>query len=274
MAIEIQLEDHTGNETHRAKIADTAPVSRLIPALLTQLKLPINDPAGRPITYRLSHNNRQLMEDETLATANVQSGDTLTIVPEMTAGGEGEGVAPAARPAPPVVRLCGLLREARPREGFPPFAAGAAASQQVGVYLVERSLRAVVAHSAGQPGREVGGILLGEVYEEAGGFLVLVKDVCPARRAVSGCASLTFTGESWLDILEDRRARRGMKTLGWYHSHPGLGVFMSGTDEFSHRSFFGDRPWYVALVIDPLSGELGAFTWEQGRLVRSPWYAI
>lgn len=270
MAIQIQLEDHTGNQSRQAKIADTAPVARLIPAVVTQLGLPITDPSGRPISYRLSHNNRQLMDDETLATANVQSGDTLTIVPEMTAGGGRGGAARSVRHLPPIVALGGIVRESRPRIGFPSFAAGLDQDRQVSVCLAESPLRTIVAHSVRHPEREVGGVVLGEVYEEDGRFLVLVEDVCEARHTVADCLSLTFTGETWLDIMRGRRKRREAKTLGWYHSHPGLGVFMSSMDEFSHQSFFGDRPWYVALVIDPLSGDLGAFTWEHGRLTRSP----
>lgn len=87
MAIQVTLEDHTGNVSHQAKMVENVPVQRLIPAIVTALGLPITDPAGRPITYHLSHNNRRLQEDETLESAGVRSGDTLTVVPEMTAGG-------------------------------------------------------------------------------------------------------------------------------------------------------------------------------------------
>jgi proteasome lid subunit RPN8/RPN11 len=59
-------------------------------------------------------------------------------------------------------------------------------------------------------------------------------------------------------------------TLGWYHSHPGLGVFLSGTDIFSHSSFFASEPWYIAVVIDPVSREFGAFSWDHGEISRSP----
>ena len=89
MAINVVLEDHTGNVTHQAKMVENVPVQRLIPAIVTAMGLPVTDPAGRPITYHLSHNNRRLQEDETLESAGVQSGDTLTIVPEMTAGDRG-----------------------------------------------------------------------------------------------------------------------------------------------------------------------------------------
>jgi hypothetical protein len=86
MAIQVTLEDHTGNTVREAKLSDIAPIGRLIPALVTSLGLPITDPSGRPIAYRLSYNDRQLQEDETLHGAGVQSGDSITLVPEMMAG--------------------------------------------------------------------------------------------------------------------------------------------------------------------------------------------
>src|SRR6266852_5543492 len=86
MAIQVTLEDHTGNINHRAKMDENAEVGQLIPAIITSLRLPIVDDAGRPITYHLSHNNRRLEEDETLGSAEVQSGDTLVFMPEMSSG--------------------------------------------------------------------------------------------------------------------------------------------------------------------------------------------
>jgi proteasome lid subunit RPN8/RPN11 len=252
-------------------MAENAPVARLIPALVTSLGLPITDPSGRPISYRLSHNNRQLMDDETLATANVQGGDTITIVPEMTAGGS--DVPPGSAGAP-FVSLGRIVSDSLPRAGFPPFAAGAAAESEVGVCLAEKALRRLVEHAVRDPTLEVGGILLGEVYEEGGRHFVFVEDVCEARHVVASCTSLLFTGESWLGMLIDRRARPHVKTLGWYHSHPGHGVFMSGIDQFTHQNFFGSRPWYVAIVVDPLARDVGAFIWEQGRLTRAPWINV
>lgn len=49
-----------------------------------------------------------------------------------------------------------------------------------------------------------------------------------------------------------------MKIVGWYHSHPGFGVFMSGTDVITQRRYF-PRDFHVALVIDPINGDRGFF---------------
>eukprot|EP01125_Pyxidicula_operculata_P021853 TRINITY_DN86_c0_g1_i1.p1 TRINITY_DN86_c0_g1~~TRINITY_DN86_c0_g1_i1.p1 ORF type:complete len:322 (-),score=81.76 TRINITY_DN86_c0_g1_i1:264-1229(-) len=41
--------------------------------------------------------------------------------------------------------------------------------------------------------------------------------------------------------------------IGWYHSHPGLGVFLSGVDVSTQRQQqFGQDP-YLAMVVDPLA---------------------
>lgn len=80
------LEDHTGNKRREARIVANATVRELIPAMISALNLPATDPGGRPVTYHLAFNDRQLQEDETLSSAQVVAGATITLVPEMTAG--------------------------------------------------------------------------------------------------------------------------------------------------------------------------------------------
>jgi len=46
--------------------------------------------------------------------------------------------------------------------------------------------------------------------------------------------------------------------VGWYHSHPGYGVFLSEADVTSQVTFF-NQPYHVALVVDPLKSEYGFF---------------
>jgi hypothetical protein len=90
MAVQVTLEDHNGNMLYQAKLAESAAVARLLPALVTRLHLPSNDEAGRPINYHLSYNRRRLTEDETLESAQVQAGSTIVVIPEFTAGGQPE----------------------------------------------------------------------------------------------------------------------------------------------------------------------------------------
>ena len=112
---------------------------------------------------------------------------------------------------------------------------------------------------------EVGGFLLGEVYGDAHSFVV-IRQFHPAQKALSTGASLTFTHETWAD-LHRRICQRhpGEVILGWQHTHPGLGVFLSGYDLFIQRNFFRE-PWQVALVVDPRRQELGFFHWREGEV--------
>lgn len=83
MPLIVMLEDHMGNISRQVRMDEKSVIANLIPAIITNLKLPMVDIAGRPMVYHLTHNGRRLQEAETLATADVQQGDTLTIVPEM-----------------------------------------------------------------------------------------------------------------------------------------------------------------------------------------------
>jgi hypothetical protein len=58
----------------------------------------------------------------------------------------------------------------------------------------------------------------------------------------------------------------GKKIVGWYHSHPDFGVFLSDMDMFIHRHFF-NLPWQVAHVYDPIRKEEGVFVWRSGEPV-------
>ena len=84
MSITLQVQQHNVRVIGGAKISDTATVAKLIPAIVDLLKLPTADPSGRPMVYHLSYNERQLSADETLASADVQEGGTLTIGTELS----------------------------------------------------------------------------------------------------------------------------------------------------------------------------------------------
>lgn len=110
--------------------------------------------------------------------------------------------------------------------------------------------------------REVGGILVGDTDGER----ARVIGAIPALQAVSQRAQVTFTHEVWDEVLGKAEEQHpGSRIVGWYHSHPGFGIFLSDYDVFIHKNFFPD-PAMVALVVDPRSGELGWFGWVDGEV--------
>ncbi|MDQ1490006.1 MAG: hypothetical protein QOJ23_2520, partial [Actinomycetota bacterium] len=113
--------------------------------------------------------------------------------------------------------------------------------------------------------REVGGFLVGSV---ADGNATITGHI-PALAAVGSRASLTFTHDTWdqaLDLL-DRDFPDG-RLVGWYHSHPGHGVFLSDYDQFIQTNFFS-VDGMPALVIDPITGAEGWFKTDGGQAVET-----
>ena len=51
--------------------------------------------------------------------------------------------------------------------------------------------------------------------------------------------------------------------VGWYHTHPDFGIFLSSHDLFIHRHFFA-QPLQVAYVVDPIRQTRGFFQWRDG----------
>lgn len=119
-------------------------------------------------------------------------------------------------------------------------------------------LTAIEAHAFSDTRTEVGGVLVGNLEEDGARVLAAL----PALKAVGGQTNVTFTHEVWEEVLDlIDRDHPGQQIVGWYHTHPGFGLFLSEYDMFIHRNFFTD-PRMVALVIDPLAGELGWFGWD------------
>jgi len=131
----------------------------------------------------------------------------------------------------------------------------------VSVVATPRALAQVAEHAASDLDNEVGGVLVGKWMVEGAGHeeVVLIESILRARHVRQGSTFITFTQDSLValnDELEDDHPRRLM--VGWYHTHPRMGVFLSGYDTWLHEHFFPE-PWQVALVIEPHSGTCGFF---------------
>ena len=57
--------------------------------------------------------------------------------------------------------------------------------------------------------------------------------------------------------------------MGWFHTHPDLGVFYSSDDVVVHSAAF-TMPWHVGMVLDPLRKETSFFGWKEDALVPCP----
>lgn len=136
------------------------------------------------------------------------------------------------------------------------------------VYFAEDVLAAMKRHALSDTRHEIAGVLVGQAGPENN--VVLVHAAIAAANTRSSAGNVTFTHESWAQINEEIDSRYpDCVIVGWYHSHPNFGVFLSSYDTFIHRNFFS-APWQIAYVVDPIRGDEGCFVWENGELVRTP----
>jgi proteasome lid subunit RPN8/RPN11 len=110
---------------------------------------------------------------------------------------------------------------------------------------------------------EVMGLLLGEVRSHAGARYAVARS-CATSELASTEVGVRFS-RGGLDGLAASLAKVDFDyvVVGWYHSHPGFGCFLSATDLDTQRGMFsGDA--HVALVVDPVKEEAGAFKLAKG----------
>ena len=134
------------------------------------------------------------------------------------------------------------------------------------IFVYETALEEILEYSEQDRSHELGGFLIGGLHVD-GGEYVEVRHFVHAEAAHSRAASLTFTHQTWSRLrceIEQRFPEE--MVVGWQHTHPNLGVFLSAYDVFLHRNFFGE-PWQIAMVVDPQRQEFGFFQWRRNEIV-------
>lgn len=168
-------------------------------------------------------------------------------------------IEPILKPAPLLNRSKGANEKCR--------RIGEISQEAVTLFVHEKVLEEILDFSHEDLQRETGGFLIGNLYQNDGFKYVELESFLPAVHAVSHSASLKFTHETWSQANSEVQSRFfGKRIVGWHHTHPGLGVFLSAYDRFIHRNFFGQN-WQFALVVDPCQQEFGFYQW-QGDAVR------
>lgn len=129
----------------------------------------------------------------------------------------------------------------------------------------QSALNRVHVHGDSSPRAEICGVLVGDVYRDEIGAFALIEHIIEGQASTSSAGQVTFTADTWQHIqtLMDKQYP-DLRIIGWYHTHPGHGVFLSEMDVFLHESFFG-LEWQCALVYDPRSGEHGLFNSRKGQ---------
>jgi proteasome lid subunit RPN8/RPN11 len=135
-------------------------------------------------------------------------------------------------------------------------------STQPVVVMEAEVARKIRQHARTSMKAEVCGVLIGNTDHER----MTVEACIPGINAAQGGAHVTFTQDTWEHIYKIKdKEYPDDKIVGWYHSHPGFGVFLSEHDLFIQQNFFSN-PQQVAWVYDPHTDEEGCFGWIGGSI--------
>ncbi|RWS24811.1 26S proteasome non-ATPase regulatory subunit 14-like protein [Leptotrombidium deliense] len=123
------------------------------------------------------------------------------------------------------------------------------------VYISSLALLKMLKHARAGVPMEVMGLMLGEFVDE---YTVTVVDVFAMPQSgtsVTVEAVDTVFQTKMLDML--KQTGRPEMVVGWYHSHPGFGCWLSGVDVNTQQSFEALTNRAVAVVVDPIQSVKG-----------------
>lgn len=132
------------------------------------------------------------------------------------------------------------------------------------VYIHENTFDALKRYAQSVLAYELGGVLLGEIGRSGRRKWVEITQFIPAGKGISNRASFAFTNEAQEEIHRIKEEQYPQeKIVGWFHTHPGYGAFLSPADDFVDA--FYSQPYHVAMVLDPTKKpeiEIKTFVWN------------
>merc|ERR1712151_762941 len=133
------------------------------------------------------------------------------------------------------------------------------------VYISSLALLKMLKHGRAGVPMEVMGLMLGQFVDDYTINCVDVFAMPQSGTSVSVEAVDPVFQTKMLDMLQ--QTGRGEMVVGWYHSHPGFGCWLSSTDINTQSSFEALNPRAVALVVDPIQSVKGKVVIDCFRLI-------
>ncbi|OJJ03607.1 hypothetical protein ASPVEDRAFT_134420, partial [Aspergillus versicolor CBS 583.65] len=134
------------------------------------------------------------------------------------------------------------------------------------VHISSLALLKMLRHGRAGVPMEVMGLMLGEFVDE---YTVRVTDVFAMPQSGTGVSVEAVDPvfqTKMMDML--RQTGRPEPVVGWYHSHPGFGCWLSSVDINTQQSFEQLTPRAVAVVVDPIQSVKGKVVIDAFRLIQ------
>lgn len=133
------------------------------------------------------------------------------------------------------------------------------------VYISSIALLKMLKHGRAGVPMEVMGLMLGEFVDD---YTVNVVDVFAMPQSGTGVSVEAVDDvfqAKMMDML--KQTGRDQMVVGWYHSHPGFGCWLSSVDVNTQKIFEQLNSRAVAVVVDPIQSVKGKVVIDAFRLI-------
>lgn len=133
------------------------------------------------------------------------------------------------------------------------------------VHISSLALLKMLKHGRAGVPMEVMGLMLGEFIDD---YTVHVVDVFAMPQSGTGVSVEAVDEVFQTQMMEMlRQTGRDKQVVGWYHSHPGFGCWLSSVDINTQQAFERLNMRAVAVVVDPIQSVKGKVVIDAFRLI-------
>ncbi|OLS28442.1 MAG: hypothetical protein HeimC2_06610 [Candidatus Heimdallarchaeota archaeon LC_2] len=119
------------------------------------------------------------------------------------------------------------------------------------VYISLSAMAQMIKFDISNPGKETAGLLIGEEINN----VVHVDEIRVGKQKGNAVHVEISDEELTMAAIEVSTREDGKVIVGWWHTHPGLTSFMSGTDVKTQSMYQALMPSAIAIVIDDVKYE-------------------
>ncbi|KAJ1658295.1 multicatalytic endopeptidase [Dispira simplex] len=133
------------------------------------------------------------------------------------------------------------------------------------IHISSLALLKMLKHGRAGVPMEVMGLMLGEFIDD---YTVRVIDVFAMPQSGTG-VSVEAIDEAYQAAMMEmlKQTGRNESVVGWYHSHPGFGCWLSSVDVNTQQAFERLNPRAVAVVVDPIQSVKGKVVIDAFRCI-------
>ena len=142
------------------------------------------------------------------------------------------------------------------------------------IYIFQPVYKEIHQFTQNKTTNESGGMLIGTVIKEFGKTNIVIQGFVEAKYCEATPTTLKFTHDTWNYIHKEiyKKYENG-QIVGWIHTHPDFGIFLSEYDKFIQENFFKEEH-QIAYVVDPIQNIEGFYFWNNGKIERCKGFYI